>query len=979
MKDEMKRMNKGFMRKDGKFFLPITHESLVVDNDGVSINKKYLTADGLAGYATESYVQDAILQAQIGGAEVDLSKYATIEQLNEKADKSEIPVVDVDKAYVDAQIEEHVHDEYVTEQFVEEKLAEIDLSQSHVHENKAVLDTITLVNINNWDSKSDFSGSYNDLTDKPDLEGFATQKYVDDAIADLELKEGIQGPQGEQGPMGPQGPAGEKGEQGEVGPQGPAGEQGPQGEMGPAGEVGPMGPEGPAGKDGADGYTPVKGVDYFTEEDIAALNIPSVEGLATETFVINKIAEAELNDKEVDLSGYATKDELALKADKSEIPSIEGLASEGFVKEQIEAIEHPQFDDSEIKARLDAIEAIDHDAFLTEHQDISHLAVKADVDAAMTAHEEEAQVKFEEVEAKHAEDIAVIEERVEVLETINLETKPYIDKNGMLVLCGCPAIARGVGDEVHVTVRFFNDAEDKFVFTADEFAALRICMGYGAEGIGTKRNIVETTLEMYDIDRAFIIDGGSQVTGEVGTVNIIAERVNYIDGIQGARAMNGGERNVVHNFNVKVKDVKLIDTLYGGGNGYSVVWNSNVIVDGDTTINWLTAGGSNGYTRKGHVVINDGHIKVCQGVNRGIVDKAEFVMNGGIVDNFYVAGEIDDSVTGVLYEGHVELNDGLIKNFSQGKNFDKAEGTIMDCVVEAGDISMLVKVEKEEEVQIDLSEYAKKVEVEAALELKANKEDIPVVDVNKAYVDEQIANIEHPQYDDSEIIGRVEALEAVDHDQFLTEHQDISHLATKAEIPAQPNFEYKVEMIAAGEEAKFEVSGVFPNLVITLKLPMCGGGGANVPEVVDAPMYYGFIPFDQAAFDNGTVGTMGFSTPEEIGPDMDMRVIQFGLDYGTLKAVDAEHLGRVEVRDVELASYLCIIAPKSKNIKAWLDNGVGDKLTFSSINSDDGSTGYLYCQDGITLNNKINGTDYVLYGAYITSEGLYYLHIEQQA
>ena len=56
-----------------------------------------------------------------------------------------------------------------------------------------------------------------------------------------------------------------------------------------------------------------------------------------------------------------------------------------------------------------------------------------------------------------------------------------------------------------------------------------------------------------------------------------------------------------------------------------------------------------------------------------------------------------------------------------------------------------------------------------------------------------IAGIEHPQYDDSEIVGRVEALEAVDHDQFLTEHQDISHLATKDEIPAQPNFEYKIE------------------------------------------------------------------------------------------------------------------------------------------------------------------------------------------
>jgi hypothetical protein len=338
-----------------------------------------------------------------------------------------------------------------------------------------------------------------------------------------------------------------------------------------------------------------------------------------------------------------------------DMPSVEGLATEEFVMEQINAIEHPQYDDSEIK------------------------------------------------------------ERVEVLETINLETKPYIDKNGMLVLCGCPAVARGVGEEVHVVVRFFNNAEDKFVFTKEEFAKLRICMGYGAEGVGTKRNIVETTLEMYDIDRAFIIDGGSQITGEVGTVNIIAERVNYIDGIQGARAMNGGERNIVHNFNIRVKDVKLIDTLYGGGNGYSVVWNSNILVEGNTEINFLIAGGSNGYTNKSRIVMNDGHAKVMQGVNRGILNRAELILNGGIVDNFYAAGDASDaSVNGVQYESYIELNGGQVNKFNKGTSYSveyngEIKGHIMNCVVVEGDVSMLeVKVEEEQQGQeVDLSEYAK--------------------------------------------------------------------------------------------------------------------------------------------------------------------------------------------------------------------------------------------------------------------------------
>ena len=79
--DEMARINKGFMKKDGKTFLPITHESLVMDNDGLSINKKYITKNGLVGYATEDYVNDAILKAQFEGANVDLSKYATVNKI----------------------------------------------------------------------------------------------------------------------------------------------------------------------------------------------------------------------------------------------------------------------------------------------------------------------------------------------------------------------------------------------------------------------------------------------------------------------------------------------------------------------------------------------------------------------------------------------------------------------------------------------------------------------------------------------------------------------------------------------------------------------------------------------------------------------------------------------------------------------------------------------------------------------------------
>ena len=113
---------------------------------------------------------------------------------------------------------------------------------------------------------------------------------------------GIQGEQGPRGDVGPQGPAGEqgpKGDKGDTGEQGPQGIQGPQGEQGPKGDTGEQGPQGPVGPKGdqgevgpqgpagADGHTPVKGTDYFTEADIAAIK----EGLATNAYVDEKLGD----------------------------------------------------------------------------------------------------------------------------------------------------------------------------------------------------------------------------------------------------------------------------------------------------------------------------------------------------------------------------------------------------------------------------------------------------------------------------------------------------------------------------------------------------------------------------------------------------------------------------------------------------------------------------------------------------------------
>ena len=62
----------------------------------------------------------------------------------------------------------------------------------HSHSNKTILDNITTSKVNQWDSKSDFSGDYNDLTNKPtipSLNGYATEQYVNEEIEKIDVTE----------------------------------------------------------------------------------------------------------------------------------------------------------------------------------------------------------------------------------------------------------------------------------------------------------------------------------------------------------------------------------------------------------------------------------------------------------------------------------------------------------------------------------------------------------------------------------------------------------------------------------------------------------------------------------------------------------------------------------------------------------------------------------------------------------------------
>lgn len=232
------------------------------------------------GLATEEYVVQKIAEAELGEGEVDLSAYYTKSEVDQKIADIEHPTVDLEP--------------YATKEDVVNAVAAIpqpDLSGYVTDEE--LLEAIGNIEI-------------------PSTDGLASEEFVKEQIAQIEIPD-----------------------------------------------------------------TTGLATETYVDEAISNIEHPTVDltGYATEEYVQKKIAEAELADGDVDLSTYYTKTEVDAKFDnleipevdlsnyatKDEIPSTEGLASETYVNEAIAAIEIP-----EAKADLNVYEITSDSAVLDE-------------------------------------------------------------------------------------------------------------------------------------------------------------------------------------------------------------------------------------------------------------------------------------------------------------------------------------------------------------------------------------------------------------------------------------------------------------------------------------------------------------------------------------------------------------------------------------------------------------------------------------
>ncbi len=386
---------------------------------------------------------------------------------------------------------------------------------------------------------------------------------------------------------------------------------------------------------------------FYVVKSLKGSKVGNIELPDTTVDAFEPLVKVEVDDVEVDLSAYATIEK---------------------VEELIAAIEHPQYDDSELRRMF------------------------------------------------------VVDEPKKAV----FNNRPYV------FACGHPVLVERQGEEVVITysVNDTNVEMGEIRIPVEEAKNLVIVGGFGNENIDRTRILPATNIRVRNVDIQAVY-GGNLFEGIVGEANIVIENSNVKEVIGGGDAgrfidNRWAVRNNVAKANIVLTDVKSTLVFVGGSGGPSNVAEARIELNGDCDIAWLTAGGSNGFTAKSEIVINGGKYECVQMTNRGLVDEAKLVMNGGHANRVYFAGETEDeTVTGVVNHVVFELNNGEIGKLARGNSNSiefngDIKGHIMNCVVAEGDVSMLeVKVE-EEEVQ-DLSEYAKVAYVDeqiAAIELK---------------------------------------------------------------------------------------------------------------------------------------------------------------------------------------------------------------------------------------------------------------------
>lgn len=272
-------------------------------------------------------------------------------------------------------------------------------------------------------------------------------------------------------------------------------------------------------------------------------------------------------------------------------------------------------------------------------------------------------VKFdlddEIIRAQAAEE--ALDERLAKLETVrepevmNIGGKDYFFANGVTVR---------IEDNATDNIAYYCVADNTQKSIRFPYGSMVHGGGYG-ESASKAANFESSTIIMQSGKVKSLI-GGSRNFGNVGVATIIINGGQATEGIVGGGAApNTGMINNVGLANITANGGNCL-TIYGGGQGLSVVGKTNVLINGGTH-QWVTVGGSNGTTGSGNMVVTGGNITCLQAVNRGSIQDATITIAGGNIANVYGGGETgDSSVNGKCEKTIFHIESGFNGNLNKG-------------------------------------------------------------------------------------------------------------------------------------------------------------------------------------------------------------------------------------------------------------------------------------------------------------------------
>ena len=409
--------------------------------------------------------------------------------------------------------------------------------------------------------------------------------------------------------------------------------------------------------------------------------------------VENKVAELQSN-----LDG--TVDEINNAMDK-----MQEVADE--VHNELDAALQQQAEENQ--AKLDEMQQLADEvhAELNENREQLKQDLQNQMAEEHQAMREEAQAKHEEMKAEADAEHEAVRELIDIQKPFMADLAAY-PTSKFLFACGNPmTVEPNVGqkydaekpeDAVAFVYRWAEGFE-AIVVEKEEAAKVYLVGGHGHDKVKVKRPIPQTNMLVRNVKIKGLV-GGSYFEGMVGHANIEAENCEFV-AVMGAgwcgASVNGDatRMNIVDDINMKLTNCKVSSTLFGGAQGNGVADDVHIELN-NCQIGWLTAGGANGMTRNAEIVMNGGTVTVAQSTNRGVVHKAKLVLNDGVINSLYFGGETEDTtVNGIIEDGRIELNGGVVKSFNFGTNngvemkAEEIKGSIKDCVVNDGDVSML--------------------------------------------------------------------------------------------------------------------------------------------------------------------------------------------------------------------------------------------------------------------------------------------------